>query len=249
MRRALPAVLIAAAGALASYGALTAASSPPIASQSNAVTVLRFRQVWDGDRLLPNASVVVQGQRIIAVGTTVDAPKGAREVDLRPLHRHPRPHRSPYPHDLLLGPEPGTTPLGQAAAHARSDGDFAQDNARRTLETGVTTIRDLGASGGADIRDARPHRCGRRSSARGCSSRARAFRPGAEPGRRRKRCAPRAEARVKAGSDWVKVYGSRGSFDSVDTTQTMTFEEMKAIVDAAHALGRRSRSIPTVRPA
>ena len=49
------------------------------------MTVLRFRQVWDGDRLLPNASVVIQGQRIIAVGATVDVPKGAREIDLRRL--------------------------------------------------------------------------------------------------------------------------------------------------------------------
>ena len=48
-----------------------------------------------------------------------------------------------------------------------------------------------------------------------------------------------AEDRIKSGSDWVKVYGSRGSFDSVDTTQTITFDEMKAIVDAAHALGHR----------
>jgi imidazolonepropionase-like amidohydrolase len=45
-----------------------------------------------------------------------------------------------------------------------------------------------------------------------------------------------AEDRIKAGSDWVKVYGSRGSFDSVETTQTITFDEMKAIVDAAHGL-------------
>jgi len=44
-----------------------------------------------------------------------------------------------------------------------------------------------------------------------------------------------AAARVAAGSDWVKVYGSRGSYQSVDTTQTLTFEEMKAAVDAAHA--------------
>jgi imidazolonepropionase-like amidohydrolase len=48
-----------------------------------------------------------------------------------------------------------------------------------------------------------------------------------------------AEDRIKAGSDWVKVYGSRGSFDSVETTQTITFDEMKAIVDAAHALGHK----------
>jgi imidazolonepropionase-like amidohydrolase len=48
-----------------------------------------------------------------------------------------------------------------------------------------------------------------------------------------------AEARIAAGSDWVKVYGSRGSFESVDTTQTVTFEEMQAIVDRAHALGHK----------
>jgi imidazolonepropionase-like amidohydrolase len=47
------------------------------------------------------------------------------------------------------------------------------------------------------------------------------------------------EARVRAGSDWIKVYASRGSFDSVDTTQTLTFDQMDAIVDAAHAMGRK----------
>jgi imidazolonepropionase-like amidohydrolase len=49
------------------------------------------------------------------------------------------------------------------------------------------------------------------------------------------------------------VYASRGSFDSVDTTQTLTFDEMKAIVDAAHALGRKvaihSYGAPGVRDA
>jgi hypothetical protein len=48
-----------------------------------------------------------------------------------------------------------------------------------------------------------------------------------------------AEARVAAGSDWVKVYGSRGSYQSVDTTQTLTYDEMKAAVDAAHAMNHR----------
>ena len=46
------------------------------------------------------------------------------------------------------------------------------------------------------------------------------------------------DQRVKAGSDWIKVYASRGSFQSVDTTQTLTYEQMKAIVDAAHAAGK-----------
>lgn len=43
------------------------------------------------------------------------------------------------------------------------------------------------------------------------------------------------DTRIKAGSDWIKVYASRGSFQSVETTQTLTYEQMKAIVDAGHA--------------
>jgi imidazolonepropionase-like amidohydrolase len=46
------------------------------------------------------------------------------------------------------------------------------------------------------------------------------------------------DARVKAGSDWIKVYASRGTYNSVDTTQTLTFDEIKAVVDAAHAAGK-----------
>jgi imidazolonepropionase-like amidohydrolase len=76
------------------------------------------------------------------------------------------------------------------------------------------------------------------SRVRGCSWRARHLR-GA-----RGRASPDAlpsevDARIKAGSDWIKVYASRGSFDSVDTTQTLAFDQIKAIVDAAHAGGRR----------
>src|SRR5439155_12030178 len=47
-----------------------------------------------------------------------------------------------------------------------------------------------------------------------------------------------AEACIAAGSDWIKIFGSRGSFQRVETTQTVTFEEMKAAVDAAHARNR-----------
>jgi imidazolonepropionase-like amidohydrolase len=47
------------------------------------------------------------------------------------------------------------------------------------------------------------------------------------------------DERVKAGADWIKVFGSRGGFENVDGTQTVTFDEMKAVVDAAHALGTK----------
>ena len=220
---------------LAGYGALTAAST----SQSNAVTVLRFRQVWDGDRLLPNASVVIQGQRIIAVGTTVDVPKGAHEVDLRRLTALPGLIDLHTHVTYFWDRASGTTPLRPGKRRTPEEtADVAAENAKRTLETGVTTIRDLGASGGADIlmrdRVAAGTLVGPRMfvAGRGISA-GRGAGPAPE--------AMRAEvdARVKGGSDWIKVYASRGSFDSVETTQTLTFEQLQAIVDAAHAAGRK----------
>jgi len=44
---------------------------------------------------------------------------------------------------------------------------------------------------------------------------------------------------VAAGVDVIKMYGSTGSDQDVTGNQTFTFEEMKAAVDAAHALGKR----------
>ena len=41
-------------------------------------------------------------------------------------------------------------------------------------------------------------------------------------------CRSVVSLRLKTAPDWIKVYASRGSFDSVDTTQTITFDEMKA---------------------
>ena len=126
---------------------------------------------------------------------------------------------------------------------------LAQENARRTLETGVTTIRDLGAVGETDfaMRDliAMGAMVGPRMFVAGPGH----FRRPRRRARPRRRWRKAVEDRIKAGSDWIKVYGSRGSFDSVDTTQTLTFEEMKAIVDAAHAPGRRWRSTRTARRA
>ncbi len=202
-------------------------------------TVLHFRSLWDGERLIPNASVVISGQRIVAVGAKVNVPKGAREVDLRrytalpgliDLHTHVT-----YYWDRA----PGTTPLKQGRRRTPEEtADVAAENARKTLETGVTTIRDLGAGGGADIlmrdRVAAGTLVGPRMFVAG-----RGISAGRGGGPALETVAGEIEARVKAGSDWIKVYASRGSFDSVDTTQTLTFEQMKAIVDAGHAAGKK----------
>jgi imidazolonepropionase-like amidohydrolase len=48
-----------------------------------------------------------------------------------------------------------------------------------------------------------------------------------------------AKAVIDSGADWVKVYGSTGGADDVTGDQTVSYEEMKAIIDTAHAAGRK----------
>jgi len=219
----------------ASLSAALSQTITPGVSQPSTVT-LRFGHVWDGTHLLDDVIIAVDAGKIVSVDEGQrHAPKDA--IDLRgytalpgliDLHTH-----ITYYWDR----KPGTRPLGQRRRPAVTV-FLAQENARRTLETGVTTIRDLGASGDADfaMRDlvAMGAMIGPRMFVAGQGiSAGRGWTP--DPDAMRKS----AEDRIKSGSDWVKVYGSRGSFDSVDTTQTITFDEMKAIVDAAHALGHR----------
>jgi imidazolonepropionase-like amidohydrolase len=227
--RLFPALIAAAVAAAVPHA--TPSGQPPATR-----TTLRFGHLWDGTRLLDDVIVVVDGGKIASVEPGQrQAPSGALDLNaytalpgLIDLHTH-----ITYYWDR----KPGTRPLGQRRRPAVTV-FLAQENARRTLETGVTTIRDLGASGDTDfaMRDliAMGAMIGPRMFVAGQGiSAGRGWTP--DPDAMRKN----AEDRIKSGSDWVKVYGSRGSFDSVDTTQTITFDEMKAIVDAAHALGHK----------
>jgi imidazolonepropionase-like amidohydrolase len=216
--------------------ALAAAAFAALVPQSPARTLLCFAHLWDGTRLLDDVLVTIEAEKIVSVeGGRQDVPKDA--VDLRrytaipgliDLHTH-----ITYYWDR----KPGTRPLGQRRRPAVTV-FLAQDNARRTLEAGVTTIRDLGSSNEMDyaMRDlvaigALP---GPRMFVAGQGlSAGRGWTPNPAA------LAQMAQDRIKSGSDWVKVYASRGSFDSVDTTQTLTFDELKAVVDASHALGHK----------
>jgi imidazolonepropionase-like amidohydrolase len=224
----------AAAFAFASLLVLATAQQP-----AATITALHFGHLWDGTRLSDKVTVLIDEKKIVAVGRRVSIPKGAREVDLRrytaipgliDLHTH-----ITYYWDHAAD----TTPLKQGAIRPAPElFELAFDNARKTLETGVTTIRDLGASRGVDysMRDAvsAGQKIGPRMFVAGSGLSAPRGGASNTPDQWREAVA----TRVQAGSDWIKVYGSRGSFQSVDTTQTLTFDDMKAIVDAAHAAGK-----------
>lgn len=214
--------------------AFTFASASALAPD---VLALRFGMLVDGTgRTWKDAVVVVTDDHITAVGSGDAAvPAGATVVDLRRYTAIPGLIDAHTHITYYWDGAPGTQPRGRRATPTTVD-DVLK-NGMRTLETGVTTVRDLGASRGLDYaaRDAinAGTAVGPRMFVAGAGISA--GRGGPNPDAMRQQ----AEARVQAGSDWVKLYGSRGSFESVDTTQTVTFEEMKAVVDAAHALGHK----------
>lgn len=207
----------------------------PALAQTSAI---RFGRLWDGTRVMTDAVVVVTGDRITAVGSGEAAvPAGARLVDLRGFTALPGLIDVHTHITYFWDRTPGTRPRGQRRLPAVTV-FLAQDNARKTLEAGVTTVRDLNAGNDMDL-------AMRELTASGAMIGPRLFVSGpglsARPGAAPDPAAMRAlvAERVKAGVDWIKVFGSKGGFEVVDGTQTVTFDEMKAVVEAAHAAGKK----------
>jgi imidazolonepropionase-like amidohydrolase len=216
------------------------------------LTAVRFGKLWDGSKVIDGALVVIQNGRIQSVaGGNASAPAGADVIDWSRYYGLPglidvHTHMTYY-----WDREPGTRPLGQPPRLPAVTVFLAQENARKTLETGVTTVRDLGSSDYTDIamRDLinrgamlgpRMFVCGY-----GLSVPPRPQRPGAtvnlSPGSADSpdEAVKAVRRQVAAGADVIKMYGSVGGFDNVNTTQTFTYDEMKAAVDISHFLGKK----------
>jgi imidazolonepropionase-like amidohydrolase len=193
----------------------------------------RFGRVWDGEKLLTNAVIVVEKDRIKSVGPAtgdaIDMSRYTAVPGLIDVHTH-----MTYVFDMNRISQSGR---GAAAVY------LSQDNARKTLETGVTTVRNLGASDYTDIamRDLinAGQMVGPRMFVSGYGlfiTRGRGG-PGTADGPAEVMRVVRQQ--VSAGADVIKMYGSTGSGQDVTGDQTFTYEEMKAAVDASHALGKR----------
>ena len=218
-------------------------------AQGPVLTAIRFGALVNATgRPVRDAVVVIQADTIVRVGRGSSAiPTGARVIDLRrytaipgmiDVHTHMTYWRDK---NNLNAPGPRSKDSVVMAAAA---------NALKTLETGVTTVRDLGASNYTDI-------AMRDSINKGVMTGPRMFvagfglskvttppRAGSPPGPPRGRVMDTTEikdaikAQVDAGADWIKMYGSTGSFQNVTGVQTFTDEEMRVAVETAHRYGK-----------
>ncbi len=216
-------------------------------------TTLRFGKLVTGQgTVIPDAVVVVEGNRIKTVASgDKSVPPNIAIIDLRPLTGIPGMIDAHTHITYFWDKEQGATPW---AALQRSSPAvlvyLAQESARKTLECGVTTIRDLGSWAGMDLamRDLinRGAMTGPRLfvSGHGLHVTNQAFDPWIselDPGRADGVDEVQKVVRreLAAGVDWIKIYGSTGSAHDVSGNQTYSYEEMKAAVDVASRAGKR----------
>lgn len=230
------------------FGAFLAFSCLAVAAQT--VTAVRLGKLWDGERVIDRPLIVMEKGRILSVTANGgEAPAGARLVDwagyyglpgLIDVHTH-----MTYYWDRA----PGTLPRG-AQRMAAETVFLAQENARKTLESGVTTVRDLGASEYADIAmrnlinggamlGPRMFVCGYGLSIPRASRVGGPVVEGGGTAGSAEEVARAVRRQLAAGADVVKMYGSACGFENVGTQQTFTYDEMKAAVDVTHAMGRK----------
>jgi imidazolonepropionase-like amidohydrolase len=206
-----------------------------------ATKAIRFGKLWDGHRVIANAVVIVDDDKIRSVTANGAIPAGVQTIDLRSFTGIPGMIDMHTHITYYWGGEPGTTPRRQAPRHIAMTVVLSQRNGMKALEAGVTTLRDLNAAGGADmdLRDL---------INMGALTGPRLFVSGAGlhglpkiPDMKDKVAEQirLTKAVIDAGADWVKIFGSTGGFDNVTGDETVSYEEMKAIVDTAHAAGHK----------
>jgi imidazolonepropionase-like amidohydrolase len=230
--------------------------SPSVPAQQAARTLAvrcgRLVDVRSG-AVINQVVILIEGERITAVGPNVTAPANAEVIDLSRMTVLPglidcHTHLTFEPHQL------GYSSLGISVPRSALTG---AKNARLTLEAGFTTVRNVGANGYSDValRDAidAGDVAGPRIVASGpalgitgghCDNNLLPFEhhhsaDGVADGI----SAVQHKVRevIKYGADVIKFCASGGVFSKGDNPRLEQYspEEMQALVAEAHRLGRR----------
>jgi imidazolonepropionase-like amidohydrolase len=254
-------LLVMAAGLLAAVRA-SAQENTPAKSQpakSAPVKAVKFGKLWDGKgKVWTNAIVIVDGERVREVTTDAKRiPAGAEILDLSKYYGLPglidvHTHMTMYTDETPPSATGQLTPmLKQITSNSAAVQVFlARKGALRTLEAGVTTVRDLGADQYEDtaMRDLinRGEMVGPRMfvCGYGLYITSTPYKPGLNP--------PAGgiadgvpevlrvvRQQIAAGADVIKLYASTGTDDDTTGFETYGYDEIKAAVDAAHQFGKK----------
>jgi imidazolonepropionase-like amidohydrolase len=248
------------------YLAALVLAATAMAGAEDGVTVIRAGTLIDGrsDSPLRDQVIVVRGRRIESVGSAgaIGTPDGARTIDLSQATVLPG-LIDAHTHIFLQGQDPAeggydAQLLKQPIAYRAARATVA---VRRALEQGFTTIRDVETEGAGygdvGIKQAvdQGHIPGPRifTSTLGISTTGGyaledyapevAVPKGVQivdgPVEARKA----ARTQIEHGADWIKVYMTHRSWldkkGDLVSQPTLTVEELKAIVDEAHAWGKK----------
>ena len=197
------------------------------------VTVIRAARVLDGTgRTIPNATVVVRGNRIVSVGANAATPAGARVYDLSSLtllpglidaHDHLAWHFNPQGR-YHGGRDDGETEFEGALAIA--------GNANVTLLNGITTSQSLGSPEDKPLRTAIAS--GQIPGPRLLTS----LNPLTERSGGPDSLRQLVRQRKEQGADVIKLFASKSIREG--GAQTMTDEQLVAACGEAKAVGLRS---------
>jgi imidazolonepropionase-like amidohydrolase len=212
-----------------------------------ATTVLRTGKLVDGTgKTITNAVVVIDDDRITSVGGAGSpVPANAKVIDLSKYTVIPGMIDVHTHMTFFWDGKPGTTPYRQPRMLPAETVFLAQANARKTLDCGVTTVRDLNAVDSEDIAMRnlinRGAMIGPRMfvSSYGLGTRPGFVSPSGFPINGVPDMMKAVRDVIGAGADWVKLFASTGGTQDLTGTPVFTYDEIKTAVEVAHLSGKR----------